>query len=104
MKKYKIYFNGEGAAVAYPHILANNQPVLETTDLMGHESSRCWVLYTKDYIVLQSYNTEVSIYDKGTKILTETKYSPTTSKQQSWFRHFLSMNGGFRYANSEIVY
>lgn len=90
-KKHFDYVDGYYSTTAYPQTYAKGQEVIGVRDLPGHESSHCWVLITKDYVILQSYNTIVSIWNKNAKKMdSEEKYSRTTSNQQSWFRSFIN--------------
>lgn len=84
-KKSFEYQNGFSCTTARPKTEVNGEEVTLVTDLPNHESSRCWVLQTANYIYLQSYNTVVSKLTKPMNELVETKHSVTTSKQQSWF-------------------
>ena len=54
-------------------------------------SSQAWHAENSRYAVLQSYTTLVSVFDKQTGILYENKFSPTTSRQQTWWKRAIDI-------------
>lgn len=68
--------------------------IFELVPTNGRKSfgGKCKVYETENEIVLVSYNTEVSFYNKKTKELREDKHSKTTRSHQKEFRNYLGLN------------
>lgn len=89
IKKKIKYCNGYSEQTAVPCECINGEIVGCCRDIQNHESSKCWVLVTENFIYLQSYKTIVSKFDRETGIIEESKHSVTTSRQQTWFAYDL---------------